>query len=343
MIMEEKLSIYIRRFLEHSEVGKNQSQKTIENYQHYLGRFLNWYGDKNPGSISLPDIHNYRLFLNRYKDTRGRTLGIKTQNYHIIALRAFLKYLIKNDIQTLPPEKIDLQKIPQRTVEYLTREELERLFAAVGTGKIQDLRDRAILETLYSTGLRVSELAGLNRAQVDLKRREFMVRGKGKKPRIVFLSERAVKFIEEYLNARQDNFEPLFMNHGRTRGGAVGADSAAKNRVGGAPSGAIREKSLYTNQKFVKHSDLGILGGEKRRLTTVSIEGIVRKYAMKAGMIKKVTVHTLRHSFATDLLLNGADIRSVQEMLGHSSITTTQIYTHVTNKRLREVHEKFHK
>jgi site-specific recombinase XerD len=175
----------------------------------------------------------------------------------------------------------------------------------------------------------VSELAGLNRAQVDLKRREFMVRGKGRKPRIVFLSDRAVKFIEEYLKARQDNFEPLFMNHGRTRG-SVSTTS-------------LREKSLYTNQKFVKHTNLGILGGEKRRLTTVSIEGMVRKIALKAGIIKKVTPHILRHSFATELLVNGADIRSVQEMLGHSSITTTQIYTHVTNKRLKEVHEKFHK
>jgi len=328
--MEENLSIHIRKFLEHVEVGKNQSKKTLENYQHYLSRFLNWYGDKNPGSIKLNDIHNYRLFLNRYKDARGRTLGVKTQNYHIIALRAFLKYLIKNDIATLPPEKIDLQKIPQRTVEYLSREELERLFGAVGSGKIQDLRDRAILETLYSTGLRVSELASLNRAQVDLKRREFMVRGKGKKPRIVFLSERAVKFIEEYLKARKDNFEPLFMNHGRTRSE-------------GSSRGDVRKNVVYTNKKAVKHDNLGILGGEKRRLTTVSIEGMVRKTAMKAGIIKKVTPHILRHSFATELLVNGADIRSVQEMLGHSSITTTQIYTHVTNKRLKEVHEKFHK
>jgi site-specific recombinase XerD len=343
--MEEKLSLYIRKFLEHVEVGKNQSNKTIENYMHYLGRFLEWFGDKSPGAISLDDIHNYRLFLNRYKDKRGRTLGVKTQNYHIIALRAFLKFLIKNDIATLAPEKIDLQKIPARTVEYLSREELERLFAAVGTGKIQDLRDRAILETLYSTGLRVSELASLNRAQVDLKRREFMVRGKGKKPRIVFLSERAVKFIQEYLKEREDNFEPLFMNHGRTRGDVQRTEAVIQkgDAVTGDTKASLREKSLYTNQKFVKHSDLGILGGEKRRLTTVSIEGMVRKIAMKAGIIKKVTPHILRHSFATELLVNGADIRSVQEMLGHSSITTTQIYTHVTNQRLKEVHDKFHK
>ena len=245
--------------------------------------------------------------MNRYEDDRGRTLGVKTQNYHVIALRAFFKYLIKNDIPTLPPEKIDLQKIPERTIEYLTREELERLFQEVGSEGLMQLRNRAIIETLYSTGLRVSELVSLNRSQVDLKRKEFMVRGKGKKPRIVFLSERASEHIENYLNERKDNFEPLFINHGRAR----------------------------------KGDDITL--GEKRRLTRVSVEYIVRRTARKAGIIKKVTPHILRHSFATELLLNGADIRSVQEMLGHSSITTTQIYTHVTNKRLREIHEKFHK
>lgn len=307
MATQKKLSQYIRDFLEHTEVGRNQSRKTIENYQHYLGRFLQWYGDKSPHTITLNDIHKYRLYLNRYEDDRGRTLGIKTQNYHVIALRAFFKYLIKNDVQTLPPEKIDLQKIPERSVEYLTREELERLFEEVGSEGILALRNRAIIETLYSTGLRVSELVSLNRSQVDLKRKEFMVRGKGRKPRIVFLSDRAAMHIENYLKARKDNFDPLFISHGRTR----------------------------------KDEDITL--GEKRRLTRVSVEYIVRTNARRAGIIKKVTPHVLRHSFATELLLNGADIRSVQEMLGHASITTTQIYTHVTNKRLREIHEKFHK
>lgn len=303
----DKLSQHIRKFLEHVEVGKNQSLKTIENYQHYLGRFLEWYGDKKPSQIDLDDIHKYRLYLNRYEDGRGRTLGTKTQNYHVIALRAFLKYLIKNDIDTLSPEKIDLQKIPERTVEYLDRDELERLFAVIPRDNVKGLRNRAIVETLYSTGLRVSELVSLNRKQIDLKRKEFMIRGKGKKPRIVFLSERCCKFIEDYLDERQDNFDPLFINHGRTR----------------------------------KGDDITL--SEKRRLTTVTIQNIVRGAALKAGIIKKVTPHVLRHSFATELLINGADIRSVQEMLGHSSITTTQIYTHVTNKRLREIHEKFHR
>jgi site-specific recombinase XerD len=306
MTKKQTLSAYIRQFLEYTEVERNQSRKTVENYKHYLERFLSWYGDKSPHTITLNNIHKYRLFLNRYEDDRGRTLGVKTQNYHIIALRAFFKYLIKNDIATLPPEKIDLQKIPERTIEYLTREELERLFGSVGSNGVIALRNRAILETLYSTGLRVSELIGLNRSKVDLKRKEFMVIGKGKKPRIVFLSDRAALHIKEYLNARNDNFEPLFVNHGRSR----------------------------------KGDDITL--GEKRRLTRVSIEYIVRKTARKAGIIKKVTPHVLRHSFATELLLNGADIRSVQELLGHSSITTTQIYTHVTNKRLREIHEKYH-
>lgn len=303
-----KLKEAITRFLEHAEIGKNQSGKTVENYSHYMGRFAEFAGDISVKSIPLKMVQNYRLHLNRMVDEKGgQLLSVKTQNYHIIALRAFLKWCIKNDIATLSPEKIDLSKIPERTVEYLSREELERLFEQVKGASIRVLRDRAILETLYSTGLRVSELVSLNCEQVDLERREFMVRGKGRKPRIVFLSDRAAEAIEKYVAARQDNFDPLFLNHGR---GKKGED---------------------------------ITLGEKRRLSTVMVQHMVRNYARKAGIIKKVTPHVLRHSFATELLINGADIRSVQEMLGHASITTTQIYTHLTNKRLREVHEKFHK
>ncbi len=303
------LSKLITDFLDHCEVGKNQSPRTLMNYYHYLDRFLKWAGDINVSTISLDMIQKYRLHLNRLTDAKGRTLEIKTQNYHIIALRAFLKYLAKNDIESLSAEKIELSKIPARTVEYLTREELERMFQEPDTENIRGLRDIAIMETLYSTGLRVSELASLNRAQVDLQRREFMVRGKGRKPRIVFLSEKAASIIQSYLAQRTDNFEPVFLSHSRGK------------------RGTIQEITL----------------SEKHRLTTVSIENLVRKYARQAGIIKKVTPHVLRHSFATELLINGADIRSVQEMLGHASITTTQIYTHLTNKRLREVHEKFHK
>jgi len=299
-----KISDYIKQFLEYCEVVQNRSGKTLENYRHYLKRFEEFLSEPmDPKNLTLQKIQNYRVYLNRFIDDKGETLSVKTQNYHVIALRAFLKYLTKNDVKTLAPEKIELSKIPKRTVEVLSREELDRLFQAVDQTRKNAARDRAILETLYSTGLRVSELSNLNRDQVDLKRREFMVRGKGRKPRIVFLSERAVDFIHKYLRERDDHMKPLFIN-------SIKGD---------------------------------ILDEEKRRLTTVSIENMVRKYSLKAGIIKKVTPHTLRHSYATELLINGADIRSVQEMLGHSSITTTQIYTHVTDKKLREIHEKFHR
>ena len=307
--MKAQMSQYIKEFLEYCEIAQNKSEKTIENYTHYLKRFDDFLAEPMiPRNLTLKKVQNYRLYLNRMEDEKGKKMGQKTQNYHLIALRAFLKYLTKNDVETLAPEKIELSKTPERTVEFLTREELDRLFKIVDQTKKVGPRDRAILETLYSTGLRVTELCSLNREQVDLKRREFMVRGKGKKPRIVFLSKKAAQIIEEYIKSRNDNFKPLFINFGK----------------------GIKDKE-------------DILKEEKRRLTRVSIENIVRKYALKAGIIKKVTPHTLRHSYATELLANGADIRSVQEMLGHSSITTTQIYTHVTNKALREVHDKFHR
>ncbi|MFC1615753.1 site-specific tyrosine recombinase/integron integrase [Patescibacteria group bacterium] len=298
---------HIQKFLEYCEVTKNQSSKTLENYEHYLKRFKEFLGkDMAPHKLKVKHVQDYRLFLNRLINENGDSLGVKTQNYHVIALRAFLKYLIKNDVETLAPEKVELSKIPERTVEALNAEEVKRLFEAIDMTKKNANRDKAILKTLYSTGLRVSELTSLNVEQVDLKRKEFMVRGKGKKPRIVFLSDHAAKSIKNYLDERKDHLKPLFINDGR---------------------GLKREN---------------ILAMEKRRLSRVSIENIVRKYAFKAGIIKKVTPHVLRHSYATNLLLNGADIRSVQELLGHSSITTTQIYTHLTNKKLREVHNQFH-
>ncbi len=305
--MISELQRLITKFLEHVEISKNQSKKTVENYHHYLQRFAEFAGDKKVADLSLDDIHGFQIFLNRYKDSRDHNLSVKTQNFHLIALRAFLKFLVRQDIPSLPPEKIDLKKIGERIVDFITRDEVERLFAAIDISKKTGLRDRAILETLYSTGLRVSELVSLNRGQVDLERREFTIRGKGQKPRIVFLSERCVKWIRLYLADRADNWEPLFVSSGRTR------DS----------------------------DELGL--GEKRRLTAYTIQEMVRRAARMAGIGKKVTPHVIRHSFATDLLHNGADIRAVQEMLGHASITTTQIYTHSTNARLREVHERFHK
>lgn len=300
------LSVLIEQFLIHAEVDKNQANKTLENYRHYLRRFLEFAGEIQAGQIDYVLVQNYRLHLNRLEE-KDKTLSKKTQNYHIIALRAFLKYLQKNDIETLSAEKIELAKIPERTVEFLTREEVEMLLKQVDVSTEIGLRDRAILECLYSTGLRVSELCSLNRDQVNLKTREFAVRGKGKKMRIVFLSERAEDWISQYLKMREDNYEPLFISY-----------------------------SPKSKDKF----DLS--GGASRRLQRDTIEAIVAKYRRFAGIVKKVTPHTLRHSFATQLLQNGADIRSVQEMLGHSSITTTQIYTHLTNQRLKEVHQKFH-
>jgi site-specific recombinase XerD len=295
---------HIENFLIYCELTKNHSQKTIENYHHYLWRLKDFFGnDKKIEELTLEDVNAFRLFLNRYSDKKNQTLSIKTQNYHLIALRAFLKYLRKHDIDCLAPEKIELAKTASRTVEFLNREELDDLFEAVDHKTKTGIRDLAIIHTLYSTGLRVSELVGLDRDQVNLERREFMVRGKGKKPRIVFLSDLACDYIQNYLKLRDDNFEPLFINGLKT----------------------------------------SITDGEKRRLSARSVQNIIKKYSLKAGIVKQVTPHTLRHSYATQLLMNGADIRSVQEMLGHSSITTTQVYTHITDKKLRETHQKYHR
>lgn len=299
------LSDAITFFLEHVEIGKNQSLKTVKNYRHYLSRFATFAGDIQAEEVDLPLINRFRLFLNRYEDKNGKALAKKTQNYHLISLRAFLKFLVKQDMKVLAPEKIELAKQEDREVSFLSREELENMFDTIDTQKPQGLRDRSVIEMLYSTGLRVSELASLNREQVNIDTGEFMVKGKGRKTRIVFLSTRAKEWLKKYLNTRKDNFKPVFINY-------------AKRKT----------DDLSANQ---------------RRLSTVSIENVVRHYARLSGLVKKVTPHTLRHTFATQLLTEGADIRSVQEMLGHASISTTQIYTHITNKKLREIHEKYHK
>lgn len=296
-------------FLAYIEITKNQSLKTIENYTRYLDFFLeNIDAQKNVEELSLVDIQKYRVQLHRKEDEFGKRISVKTQNYYLIALRAMLKYLLKQDKDVLAPDKIELAKVEERVVDFLEREELERLFQAIQTGKSVK-RDRAIVECLYSTGLRVSELCNLNRDQVDFERKEFAVRGKGRKLRIVFLSDRAAEFIQEYLQTRKDNYKPLF----------ISASNRSKNLVD------------VTG------------GGEHFRLQRDTVEKLVQKYRRDAGIIKNVTPHTLRHTFATELLKNGADIRSVQEMLGHSSITTTQIYTHITHGKLREIHGKFHK
>jgi site-specific recombinase XerD len=294
-------------FLEYCEIEKNHSQKTIQNYDHYLKRFISWAEIKRPEQITLDLVRKYRLYLNRFTDDKGANLKKITQTYHIIAIRAFLKYLSKRDIKTLASEKIELPKIPERTIDFLEERELERLLNAPDISTTRGLRDKAVLETLFSTGMRVSELVSINCNQLSHNKNELTIRGKGDKPRVVFISAEAKKWLELYLKKRHDNCNALFISH---------------------PKG----KELKEDP-----SD-----PDFRRLTSRSIQRIINKYAKIAGIIKKVTPHILRHSMATDLLSSGADIRSVQAMLGHSNISTTQIYTHVTDKKLREVHQAFH-
>src|SRR3989344_8520955 len=271
-------------YLEHLEIEKNRSQLTIQNYDHYLLRFLGWAKIDNASAINEPMIREYRLYLNRFGDKFGRSLKKQTQNYHLIAIRNFLKYLAKRDVKSLAAEKIELGKMPSREIDFLEGDELERLLKAPEGDSLQILRDRAILELFFSTGLRLSELANLNRDSLNLDKGEFSVRGKGDKIRIVFLSDSARDALKKYLKKRVDIDEALFVRN-------------VKNPT--------------------KESEL--------RLTPRSIERMVKQYAAKAGIAKKVTPHQLRHSFATDILQNGADIRSVQALLGHSHITTTQI------------------
>lgn len=302
------LSQLIGDFLDYLEVEKNCSRLTIRNYRHYLGKFAEWFGQNYPGKaigdLNLEIIRKFRLFLANYSDSHGLTLKRVTQNYYIIALRSFLRWLIKNDYQTLSPEKIDLPKTESRSLKFLDTEQIERLLNSPEISTPQGLRDKAILEMLFSTGLRVSELVKLNRDQINLERREFGVIGKGGRARVVFLSKSAAEWLRRYLKGRKDDFKPLFIRY-------AGKMDPGKE-------------------------------GEKMRLTARSVERIVEKYVKKCRLPIKISPHGLRHSFATDLLIHGADLRSVQEMLGHKNISTTQIYTHVTNKQLREVHEAFH-
>jgi len=312
-------------FLEYLEVEKNRSQKTIENYDRYLSDFISWSEIKTTAQITDELARKYRVHLNRRTGKNNKPLKKNTQNYYVIALRSFLKYLARRNIESLAAEKVELGKTSTREVEFLEREEIERLLSSVRGDKLFNWRDRAILELLFSTGLRVSELASLNRENVNLKRGEFSIRGKGDKIRVVFISESAKKALKKYLEKRKDSEKALFVSRLRS--------SLKKEK----PPSKIPLTSFYKREtpkrKIVKDC----------RLTPRSIQRIVKKYAVRAGIVKKVTPHTLRHSFATDLLRNGADIRSVQEMLGHSNITTTQIYTHITNKKLKEIHKLCHR
>jgi len=303
------LELLIAEFLEYLEIEKGCSPLTIREYRHYLQRFHNWLTENSPTQkpedINLEVVRNYRLYLAHLRARDGVPLERVTQSYHIVALRAFLRYLlVQRDIPTLSPDKVELPKQSSRSIAFLNPEQMERLLNSPQISNIIGLRDRAILETLFSTGLRVSELVNLNRDQVDLERKEFGVKGKGNKLRVVFLSDTAAQWIERYLQTRKDHFKPLFIRH----------------------SGKVDPRN----------------NGEKMRLTVRSIQRIVAKHAKRSGLPIEATPHTLRHSFATDLLISGADIRSVQEMLGHESIRTTQVYTHVTNRHLKEVHKAFH-
>lgn len=294
-------------FLEYLEVERNASPLTIRNYTHYLKRFVNFLSDKKINSLEDVDqeaIRAYRVFLSRIRDDRGNGLGKRTQGYHAIALRSFLKWLVKNDRKVIAPEKIDLPKVSDRQVKFLTGEQIDRLLGAPSLKNLNGKRDKAILEMLFSTGLRVSELVSLNRDSINFKRREFGVVGKGGRGRVVFLSARAAEWLQNYLLARKDKFKPLFVRH--------------KGKVDPSES------------------------DEKMRLTPRSVQRLVKKYVKLAKLPVDATPHVLRHSFATDLLMAGADLRSVQEMLGHKNVATTQIYTHITDKQLRDVHEAFH-
>lgn len=299
------ISEALEDFLESLEVEGGRAKKTIENYRLYIERLVEFTDDIPVSKIDSETVRKYRLWLNRYENFDGKGLGRATQTYHLIALRRFLTYLSRRDIKSLEPSKIELPKVVKPQVSFLHYEEIERMLAEIKTDDEAGLRDRAIVELLFSSGLRVSELCSLDRDHINTKRREFMVRGKGNKDRPIFISKSAAEHIDNYLNARQDNLAPLFINYSR------------------------RYKKPSTD-------------GNYRRITPRSIQRMIDKYARMAGVTKNVTPHTMRHSFATDLLVNGADLRSVQGMLGHSSIITTQIYTHVTDQHLKEIHEKFH-
>lgn len=303
-IPKTPLGRFLRDFLNYLEIERGRSIQTRQNYLHYLVRFLEQTKASKPGDITDAVVREFRLWLNRQLSgldkAKKNTLSKKTQNYHLIALRAFLKFLAREGVASLAPERIDLAKTGERLLDLITENELARLLDAPKGSDLKTVRDKAILELLFSTGLRVSELCSLT-SDIDLTSDELSIRGKGGKVRVVFLSDTAKNCLKAYLSQRKDMNDALFVQVGRE-----------------------------------------ITSKEANPLTKRTIERIIKQYAIKAGISKRVTPHTMRHLFATDLLSNGADIRSVQALLGHSSIITTQIYTHVTDKHLRDIHKKFH-
>ncbi len=303
--MSHNISDLKTEFLQYVEIEKGRSLSTVRNYDHYISVFLDHTKVKNPKDITDGVLREYRLWLNRQQTVKVKgssptPIKKRTQNYYLIALRSFLKYLAKRSIEVIPPERIELAKVAERSIDLINIEELNDLLKSPDTNTVQGLRDRAMMELLFSTGLRVSELCSLPR-DINLKLDEFSIRGKGEKVRVVFLSENAKKWVNEYLKKRKDMDDALFVQI---------ADKKKRDTL---------------------------------RLTPRSVERIIKFYAIKAGISKKVTPHVIRHSFATDLLRNGADLRSVQMLLGHANIGTTQIYTHITDSELKKVHQKFHR
>lgn len=308
MTAQSEICSKVDDFLKYLQIERGSSPLTIRNYKHYLNRFCFWMKDsgirETLSDVNQDVVRDYRVHLSNFTNKYGLTLSRKTQGYHAIALRSFLKWLIRNDYKVMAPDKIELPKNPERIIKFLSGEEVDRLLNAPSLSELSGKRDKAILEVLFSTGLRVSELTKLDRDKMDLDRREFGIVGKGGKARVVFLSVRAAEWIKKYLDARDDKYKPLFIRH--------------KGKVDPSTS------------------------DEKVRLTVRSVQRMLKKYSRKMKLPIDATPHTLRHSFATDLLMAGADIRSVQEMLGHKNIQTTQVYTHVTHKHLKEIHDQFH-
>lgn len=322
------LSHVVQEFLEYLEIERNVSKLTIRNYTHYMHRLLGFltsqspspsvpsasgqaFSDRTsltPNSITAEAVRQYRLYLSRFADEKGLTLKRVTQNYHLIALRSFLKYMIRRGIPgVLSPEMVELGKAESHSIKFLERDAVERLLGMPELSKPEGLRDKAILEVLFSTGLRVSELVSLNRDQINLERKEFGIIGKGRRTRVVFLSDTAVDWIRQYLAKRDDEHKPMFIR--------------------------------YSGKSF----DAMDKTGESMRLTARSVQRLVEKYVRAARLPVKITPHGLRHSFATDLLTSGADLRAIQELLGHKNVSTTQIYTHITNPQLKQIHEKYHR
>jgi len=307
--MEKDLQSLERRFLEHLEIEKNCSKLTIRNYEHYLNVLVEFLIKNKQiekptiDDITADTVRDFRLFLSRQAGTNGE-MKLVTQGYYVISLRSFLKWLIKNDMKVMQPEKLDVPKVKDHSLKFLDETQMNRLLNQPLNSSKNGLRDRSILELLFSTGLRVSELVSLDREQVNLNTCEFGVIGKGGRSRVVFISKEAAQWVDKYLKSRMDKYKPMFIRD-------------------------LRPKEIALEDKKV-------------RLTARSVQRLVKKYVRQANLPVAATPHTLRHSMATDLLRNGADLRSVQEMLGHKNIATTQIYTHVTDARLREVHDKFH-